>query len=201
MSFPRHLLFHPSEPLFKFFKASNELRWSWQGTGLPTSAFPLPLVLLPPHLAGALDREALGPGSSFLWLENWAMVGYSKLNTAEYWEDRNNYNCWGGRSCTAPSMKRTTAVQKIYRDTPHPPPAKANRGDLHLSEGWVLVPAEIWAIKCIFFLSFHQHDWIASSSTEVLFYLFFFLISEYLWKRYQNSYRKILYTPNLQVLR
>lgn len=60
MSFPRHLLFHLSEPLFKFFKASNELRWSWQGAGLPTSAFPLPLVLLPPHLAGALDREALG---------------------------------------------------------------------------------------------------------------------------------------------
>lgn len=91
------------------------------------------------------------PGQRSSRLENWAMVGYCKLNTAEYWKDRNNYNCWGGRSCTAPSTKRTTAVQKIYRDTPHPPPAKANRGDLHLSEGWILVPAEIWAIECIYF--------------------------------------------------
>lgn len=137
MSFPCHLLFYLSELLFKLFKASEEPRWSWQGTRLPTSASPLPLVLLLlPHLSGPLDREDLCPGSSFLWLENWAVVGYCKLNTAAYLEDMNNYNCWGEWSCTASSMKRAShcSATDVQRDTPHPLLAKANRGNLLISK-------------------------------------------------------------------
>lgn len=205
MSFPCHLLFYLSELLFKLFKASEEPRWSWQGTRLPTSASPLPLVLLLlPHLSGPLDREDLCPGSSFLWLENWAVVGYCKLNTAAYLEDMNNYNCWGEWSCTASSMKRAShcSATDVQRDTPHPLLAKANRGNLLISKVWVLVLAEIWVIKCIFCPFINKQYFLMTELPPFpqKCFFFFFLISKYLWKRYQNSYRKISYTPNLQVL-
>lgn len=107
---------------------------------------------------------------------------------------------WGDGATQHPEGRRpTVAIQKMYKETNlniHQKKPAVGTSTFQSSEHWSLL--KFGPLNAIFILPTNNvFSWLSC----ILFHrsAIFFLISKYHWKRYQNSYRNILYTPKDQV--